>query len=666
MGYNEKLKKLIEEQFNVSSFGDIPFFKHYNHFQFNRPFDFQVAWEKHITLAEIYLNEKEFEKLYSALDKAASLFFTARSQNALLIDNLQMLIRRDAIYDFGVIKSLDASRLDESFKFLQLSKSEGFYILKALSTIAPLWLNSELHLCSQRYKEWMHEGARKHFVEQCANLLENVVDIEVAEEVVKRLQSGIEDKASYLLEAYYTSFFKFTRHLSMEPAGFICSLKLGDLARLQLQLDNQTAVIEYWKESKARIVAFVISRNDCKTVDIDLGNYKLIQEAFDTFRKGEGWNSRFKDTQNTAADLLEEHIEYFKTYYDKSIDTSDTKLSSEVLALVHKALIAPIYEHIAAFEQIYFVPHGPLHLIPFHALTDNDNIALIEKFKIGYLPYAKFILDHGIHYNVNWQSLVTLGNPNRNNMSMVLPFAEMESNAIAQKTALSAQAYTGQDAVSSRLLQLPEYTILHFSGHGAGNKMAGIFSYLHLADSILTGEELLLNEQYTFSKQLIFLNGCHTGTKDWRSFDEHQGLMAVFLCKGAYFVVSSLWAVDDLSGYFFAVYFFQELTAGADPHESFRKAIHSLRNITLFDCMETCIATLRSDEFPITSIEYKKIIATMFHFWSQAKPETSTELKSFEKTVLQDGWLLENRSSLQTAHPFTHPFYWAGYQIFGC
>lgn len=90
---------------------------------------------------------------------------------------------------------------------------------------------------------------------------------------------------------------------------------------------------------------------------------------------------------------------------------------------------------------------------------------------------------------------------------------------------------------------------MHFCCHGNYNWQDPTESGLLLTDGPLTLAALQRDEVDLSSARLVILSACETGITDifQGSAEEYMGIPAGFLITGVPCVISSLWAVPDLS-----------------------------------------------------------------------------------------------------------------------
>jgi CHAT domain-containing protein len=179
---------------------------------------------------------------------------------------------------------------------------------------------------------------------------------------------------------------------------------------------------------------------------------------------------------------------------------------------------------------------------------------------------------------------------------------------------------------------------LHFSCHGFYAWGEAMQSGLLLAG----GQRLTLAEIISHfnldAARLVTLSACETGLTEFQqSPDEYLGLPAGFLQAGAPGVVSTLWAVDDLSTMLLMERFYQHhLQDGLEIAASLRQAQLWLREVTAGEL---------ADRF---SAEGEAILSS-----PRMPAEVVSEQYRRFATLPPDD------------RPFAHPYYWAAFTFSG-
>ena len=255
-----------------------------------------------------------------------------------------------------------------------------------------------------------------------------------------------------------------------------------------------------------------------------------------------------------------------RAWYDEATDNAwQIKLIE-----MYSRVFAPIRPLLGGITQLYIVPHGPLHHLPFQALTSPLDADLrpgahmprprylIEDFAMGFLPSASvlgFALEHDVD---SVRSALIVGDPVDAD-----PKYRRRPRAGALIEADTVAAYADhplllkrEDAEEARVKrEIGDKELLHFATHGELNKKDPLQSRILLAaahpDSINDGS---LTVQKIFNldlrAMLVTLSACQTAqlaAEDggFTPGDDLVGLTRSFMYAGTPAVVASLWYVDD-------------------------------------------------------------------------------------------------------------------------
>lgn len=305
-------------------------------------------------------------------------------------------------------------------------------------------------------------------------------------------------------------------------------------------------------------------------------------------------------------------------------------------------LMAPIAKRLATLQvsHVLFIPQGGLGVLPLHAAwheVDGSRRYFLDDYTVTYLPssYAhKVSIERTSNPQRQGRLFQAILDPTEN-----LPFALAEGEQVARLfesdkiTVLSGAAATA-DAVMNQSLA----GYVHFACHG---------SY-HWADPMQSGLELANHQPLTLAQiigqfdlnntRLVTLSACETGLTDIRQApDEYLGLPTGFLQAGAPSVVSTLWAVNDLSTMLLMERFYQvHLREGRDFPAALRQAQIWLREVTAGE-----LAQRFADEEDALLSTTRMSIQTASDYFTRF-----TKLKPKER-------------------PFAHPYYWAPFTFSG-
>lgn len=260
-------------------------------------------------------------------------------------------------------------------------------------------------------------------------------------------------------------------------------------------------------------------------------------------------------------------------------------------------------------KNLIFIPHRLLHLLPLHALSLSDGSSLFDHFPkgISYAPSCQLLQLAKKRDRPLFSNLFAIQNPTQD-----LAYTDIEVSAIQRffhpkETNVLAESDATKYAVNSGRFNASH--CIHFSCHGYFNLNSPRKSALILSNSELTSISTELNSEQHLSLQdgrvldlnqcltldsifslnldqcrLVTLSACETGLIDFRNVsDEYIGLPSGFLYAGARSVISSLWAVNDLSTALLMAKFYENLRTELSIAIALNQAQCWLRDSTKVD-----------------------------------------------------------------------------------
>jgi CHAT domain-containing protein len=308
-------------------------------------------------------------------------------------------------------------------------------------------------------------------------------------------------------------------------------------------------------------------------------------------------------------------------------------------------LLGPIQQRLATLglaegAPVLLMPQGGIGLLPLHAAwreVDGTRRAFLDDYTVTYAPsgYALAVSQRRQHeLHRQHHSLLAVINPTAD-----LPFTPLEGEAVmALFDPDTCQHLIADEATPDTVVQgASGRSYLHFSCHGLYAWQDVMQSGLLLAGRrSLTLAEILATLDLRATR-LVTLSACETGITDIsQSPDEYLGLPAGFLQAGAPAIISTLWAVDDLSTMLLMEQFYQaHLHDHAPPAAALRQAQRWLRDLTA-DHLRQRFAAER--EALLTTRMPGDVISKQYRRFAALDPEE---------------------------RPFAHPFYWAAFTFSG-
>ena len=259
------------------------------------------------------------------------------------------------------------------------------------------------------------------------------------------------------------------------------------------------------------------------------------------------------------------------------------------LSILYRILIHPAAKLVQGNELI-LVPDGPLWLVPYPALVDEDSRYLCDSLRIRLIPSLtslKLISDCPNEYHSRRGALL-VGDPwveevtNEKGEKLLeqLEFAKQEVEMIGQ--ILGVKPLTGKKATKSEVLKgLSSVALVHIAAHGdmetgeiALNPDPKRRSRIPTKeDYILTIADVL---NIKLRARLVVLSCCHSGRGEIKA-EGVVGIARAFMGAGARSVLVSLWAIDDEATLEFMKSFYYHLVEGRRASESLNLAMKCLR-----------------------------------------------------------------------------------------
>jgi len=319
----------------------------------------------------------------------------------------------------------------------------------------------------------------------------------------------------------------------------------------------------------------------------------------------------------------------------------------DITSQLWQFLMGPIYDQLqtSGVEEgasVVLMPHSGLSFLPLHAAwreAGGVKRSFLDDYPVSYTPsaYALSVSQRRLQQNKHLpHSLLAVVNPIRD-----LDYASIEGEVVASLFETEAkQVLTGPEATPLAVMQAaPGISLLHFSCHGRYDWQNAMQSGLVLGNNEVLTLSIIIASLNLGAARLVTLSACETGLTDiWQSLEEYIGLSVGFLQAGAPGVVSTLWAVNDLSTMLLMERFYQNhLQHGMEIPKALRQAQLWLRDVT---------AQKLSDYF------------------SAEREELLVDERRMPTDVVSEGFRHFAEMS-PDERPFAHPYYWAAFTFSG-
>ncbi|MCA9285214.1 MAG: CHAT domain-containing protein, partial [Phycisphaerales bacterium] len=351
------------------------------------------------------------------------------------------------------------------------------------------------------------------------------------------------------------------RLAATEPGAMALAVP-ADVEAVQSALDAETILVEYFLAGR-ELMAWIVDRHSVRLVR-SVSDHARVADRVSRLRFQIGKALRPGALAGPrAARLLE-----------------DARL--ELMAL-HEAIAAPVLSAMgadsSAVRRLIVVPHGPLHLVPFHALregrTASSGVDLIDRFEIAVCPSAGvFVHAARRPASARAQGAAVIGVGDA-----AAPLIPAEARSVARRLGAD-RVFIGDEATVERVTAgIGDARILHFACHGRFSPTSPLSSGLLMADRWLTVRDIA---RLRLQADLVTLSGCETGCNLVSDGDELLGLLRGFLSANAGAVLASLWTTSDSSTAALMDHFYHGLLGGPNgsslrPSEALRAAQLALR-----------------------------------------------------------------------------------------
>lgn len=338
---------------------------------------------------------------------------------------------------------------------------------------------------------------------------------------------------------------------------------------------------------------------------------------------------------------------------DKPVE--DYFLGEPIRRYLYQTLLLPVKDILDPMRRYYIVPHGPLHYVPFHALTAPDGETLLREDgpEFVYGPSASILFRDYQAANAAPHSCLAVGYNGSGETK--LHFAEDEAHFIGKIS--RGVAVTGSMPKKHLLFQrASNFNVLHFSCHGTFNPESPLESALYISeDETLTGREII--ENLKLNCRLVILSACESALSTVKRGDELYGLVRAFMYAGAPAIIATQWRVDERTTLILADKFYREVQNGLGYPAALKSAQVYLKNLAHPEALAILMRLIdQSVEFNREGVKRAALLSA-----DQQARGYLTMLKS-KRATASTPLVSENNPYPK---PFADPKYWAPFVFIG-
>jgi len=386
----------------------------------------------------------------------------------------------------------------------------------------------------------------------------------------------------------------------------------------------------------------VTSVNKTDFISLDSFNQDDLNQLLSGREKFGGWLTAYKKfSTNSNKIRIDNSLSGEERYIALQDEQNKLKRTIEQInKKLWEIFMNPIYKKLNEYgfkedAQILIMPQGGLGLLPLHSAwrkVNNKKRYFIDEFCVTYIPsaYLYKLSQKRVHETCeNDNSLFSAINPS-NDLNFSNEEGEMLSGLFDHVNTLYNNSATLDKVIES----INQYKYIHFSCHGFYNWEQPMKSGLLMANNEKLTLLSIISEMNLKKSRLVVLSACETGITDIEQTpDEFIGLHTGFMQAGVPGVISTLWAINDISSMFLIERFYiNHLQNNMEPATALRQAQLWLRNVTAKELLRKAVKTMYNDANQ--NVMTKDSTLRSYSFFSSLQPD--------EK-------------------PFAHPFHWAGF-----
>lgn len=393
-------------------------------------------------------------------------------------------------------------------------------------------------------------------------------------------------------------------------------------------LSRNTAII-YWHLSPVSLKTFIFKVNQ-PPYPVELAEWDSSSSAITQYHTLETWIQQWRSG----------YREY--CYSQQQAQTASWWQNMEFMLFNWLRGILSIpklcQEHLQDIDNLIFIPHRDLQLIPLHALFP-------DRFTITYLPNAQLGLVANRSFDHRSSQLLCIEGHTATAASQTKGQAfepgrlkELEAEAITdlygrvRSLRLSGGNCT-RNRVNAALTMKAD--VMHFAGQCTYDSEAPWNTMLDLTQQ----DTLSLREIFKLDLsryQLVCLSASDAGLAATSLTDDYVGLAHGFLQAGVRSILISLWLVDELARTVFMIRFHQLLKEGNLPAQALKQTQNWVKTVTNAELV----------------IWFQSLLM-------QINVVSPSCIETLNKTIEIAG------NARDSAYPYAHPFYWAGFIVVG-
>ena len=249
---------------------------------------------------------------------------------------------------------------------------------------------------------------------------------------------------------------------------------------------------------------------------------------------------------NLTVERVNEVVERYVAAYRSFVASKDDAAwrtweaaLDETVSWCWDACMRDVVAELGGAHDAVLLPVGRLGRLPLHAATGNEGSSLDARIW-RYAPNARLLAQLVEPTDADSLLMVVFAAED-----VPLPYTTLETAATLRAFS-NERVLDGERATVRAVLdEARNATVLHFACHAGAAGDDALAGGLQLADGVLSLKELL--DARITNSSIVVLSACETGVIGEKLPDEVLSIASGMLQSGASAVVSSLWAVPDVS-----------------------------------------------------------------------------------------------------------------------
>jgi CHAT domain len=248
-----------------------------------------------------------------------------------------------------------------------------------------------------------------------------------------------------------------------------------------------------------------------------------------------------------------------------------------ILAELWDRVSGPAIDDLEGVTRVWWVPAGPLSLLPLHAAGHRDGPAVMEHVVSSYAPTVRALHAARTRRQAPLGRALSVGVTGPPGAALPpVKHAAAEAEFAAGQLGAALVLRDGAATRNAVIRALPSAGWAHFACHATTDLADPSGSALHLHDAPLTVRDLARLD--ISGAYLAYLSSCANATTGIRLLDESAHVAAAFQLAGFTHVVGTLWQVGDDDAWYVAQQVYPELLRHHDdPAAGLHAALTALR-----------------------------------------------------------------------------------------